>query len=152
MKLWLNGRKIFRGGLKGAANRRGPQGSTAPNLGQEKGASDFVSECLAGFEFHNIFALDFDLRPGLGIAACAGFSVDITKGTEADQGHPAVSFLQAFRHPFQKRFQRPAGGGFTHICILCHLFNQFCLCHLTSLSLNLKTDTIYSDNNFTGIF
>ena len=67
-------------------------------IGYIKVDLNFISEGLAGFEFHNILALYFNLLAGLGVASLAGFSVRIAKCSKANQGHPAVSFLEAFCH------------------------------------------------------
>jgi hypothetical protein len=58
-----------------------------------KAGLDFFSQRFAGFKFHNILALDFDLFASLRIAALAGFAVNIAKSTEADQSNLAISFL-----------------------------------------------------------
>jgi hypothetical protein len=54
---------------------------------------NFISERFASFEFHNILALYFDFRAGLGIASLPGFTIRIAKCSEANQGYLAVSFL-----------------------------------------------------------
>ena len=77
-------------------------GLAAPIFQMVRAGLDFVSQRFAGFELHNILTLDLDLLSCLGIAAFAGFAVNIAECAEADQSHPAVSLLQAFRHPVKE--------------------------------------------------
>ena len=64
---------------------------------------DFFSECFACFKSYSISAFNFNLFPSLRVTAFAGFAIDITKCSEANQGYLAVSFLQAFCHPINER-------------------------------------------------
>jgi hypothetical protein len=82
---------------------------------------DFFSELFTRFKSYSISAFNFDLFPGLWISALAGFAINIAKCAEANQGHLAVSFLQAFCHPINEWPPLP----FFQLILPCSLVPSF---------------------------
>jgi hypothetical protein len=103
-----------------------------PLIGLEKIALDRFFELFAGFELYNVGGLNLDDFTSLGISTLACFAAALLKGTEANQSHLAVFFLQSFGYAVDERFQGRLRSSFGDPGIFGHFLDDFCFGHLIS--------------------